>query len=220
MRVTNSERRLDVRGRKAEVEQRRARLRLVCQSPHKTTHLSTEQSVRARKYQVKDEHIPALTGDLDAIKDNLSETARANSQVYSQLVHARRVLVSEAISIFGIQRIDSMDTPLSAAAKRRGRGPDGRSSSAEEEWEIAGLQMPSPERFTGIFFCTCMLAARKLLTSIFASYCRLLLNSSKRRVRPYDPSLMDYHRILGSRLTVHAPVARFLQLDESRRRRQ
>ncbi|KAJ9125228.1 hypothetical protein QFC22_000183 [Naganishia vaughanmartiniae] len=151
LKTTTSTRRLDLRGRKAEVEQRRARLRLVCQPPHATTQNGKQVSTQPSK--LENQRVPALTSGLDSLKDQISETAHANSQVYSQLVHARRVLVSEAITIFGIQRTDSMESGLSTTGKRKGRGSDGRGNSPHvEEWEIASLQMPSPGRFTGISF--------------------------------------------------------------------
>ncbi|KAJ9108883.1 hypothetical protein QFC21_000204 [Naganishia friedmannii] len=158
LKATSSEKRVDVRGRKAEVEQRRARLKRVCQPPPDTTTLQVLEWLRTSRDQPENKCIPALTSDLDVVKHNLSETARANSQVYSQLVHARRVLVSEAITIFGIQRTDSMDSGLSTTGRRRAKVSDNRGTQAEEEWEIAGLQMPSPEMFTGISFVARILA--------------------------------------------------------------
>ncbi|KAJ9101908.1 hypothetical protein QFC19_004989 [Naganishia cerealis] len=147
--TTNFERRKDVRGRKADVEQRRARLKLTSRSSTQESNVPSHQHLLKEKSKLQSYHTVALESGLAAIKDSIAKTARANSQLYSQLVHARRVLVSEAIMIFGVQRADLVASDLPTNGKRKGKGYDGTTGTAEDdEWEIAGLQMPSPRRFT------------------------------------------------------------------------
>lgn len=66
----------------------------------------------------------------------IADTRRATLLLGQRLRHARRVLVLETIDIFGIKRTHREDV--------RGKG-----KMTADDWEIVGLTMPRPERFTG-----------------------------------------------------------------------
>lgn len=62
--------------------------------------------------------------DPSVVREEIATIQRATSRLGEEITHARRILVREALDVFGIRQV-------------------------EEEWHVAGLRMPAPARFTG-----------------------------------------------------------------------
>ena len=99
------------------------------------------QALRSRKETVLERRkflasASARQGQERNLITEIADTRRATVLLGQRLQHARRVLVGEAIEIFGVKRTQREDV--------RGKG-----KMAADDWEIVGLTMPPPQRFAG-----------------------------------------------------------------------
>ncbi|KAI5454772.1 hypothetical protein NCC49_003656 [Naganishia albida] len=72
-------------------------------------------------------HLPDDDGGGASVRESIASTVRARESLAGRITHARRVLVRAALDVFGVR-----PSP----------------SGGQEEWEVAGIRMPPPGRFT------------------------------------------------------------------------
>lgn len=98
---------------------------------HRSSTARTKRltSLRARKEEItrRRQTLRSLRlPQTDEIRETITSTERTTQKLEEEVTHARRILVREALDVFALR-------------------------PADDDWEIAGLRMPAPARFTGTF---------------------------------------------------------------------